>query len=105
MRRSRVGSDIGECRRGFRGRWMVVLAQRQRGEGVDEDVTAARLIPPQVSTTEKRRTRLQRCCRGTSIDPDQRFRRQEEEERLVFASTVGVVVGAALSLLISACWT
>ncbi|EST09054.1 hypothetical protein PSEUBRA_001386 [Kalmanozyma brasiliensis GHG001] len=34
----------------------------------------------------------------------QRVARQEEE-RLVFASTVGVVVGAALSLLISACWT
>lgn len=32
-------------------------------------------------------------------------RKREDEERLVFASTVGVVVGAALSLLISACWS
>ncbi|GAK67960.1 mitochondrial distribution and morphology family 33 [Moesziomyces antarcticus] len=31
--------------------------------------------------------------------------RKHQEERLVFASTVGVVVGAALSLLIGACWT
>ncbi|CBQ68762.1 related to SHE9-mitochondrial inner membrane protein [Sporisorium reilianum SRZ2] len=31
--------------------------------------------------------------------------RKREEERLVFASTLGVVVGAALSLVISACWT
>lgn len=30
---------------------------------------------------------------------------RQEEERLVFASTVGVVVGAALSLIISACWS
>lgn len=37
-------------------------------------------------------------------DPGLR-RKREEEERLVFASTVGVVVGAALSLLISACWS
>jgi sensitive to high expression protein 9 len=31
--------------------------------------------------------------------------RKHQEERLVFASTLGVVVGAALSLLIGACWT
>lgn len=32
-------------------------------------------------------------------------RKRGEEERIVFASTVGVVVGAALSLLISTCWS
>ncbi|SPO27961.1 related to SHE9 - mitochondrial inner membrane protein [Ustilago trichophora] len=32
-------------------------------------------------------------------------RKRQEDERLVFASTVGVVVGATLSLLISACWS
>ncbi|TKY89083.1 hypothetical protein EX895_001614 [Sporisorium graminicola] len=31
--------------------------------------------------------------------------RKRDEERLVFASTLGVVVGAALSLIISACWS
>ncbi|SPO28854.1 related to SHE9 - mitochondrial inner membrane protein [Ustilago trichophora] len=33
------------------------------------------------------------------------LRHKQEEERLVFASTVGVVVGAVLSLLIGACWS
>lgn len=32
-------------------------------------------------------------------------RKREQEERLIFASTVGVVVGAALSLTLGACWS
>ncbi|GAC98182.1 hypothetical protein PHSY_005771 [Pseudozyma hubeiensis SY62] len=41
---------------------------------------------------------------ATTPPTKQRYAR-EQEERLVFASTVGVVMGAALSLLISACWS
>lgn len=76
------------------------------------------VLQPEPTEPEQAEEKTEATPPITHLDPDsarqdalinrlQRHRQhqREEEERLVFASTVGVVVGATLSLIISACWS
>lgn len=88
---------------GFRSELSVVLAGKPAKPVNEVETEVPSLIPP---VAEHQVTQV-----PPVVEPEtpptatlkQRHVRQDEE-RLVFASTVGVVVGAALSLFISACW-
>lgn len=88
---------------GFRGELRsatsgIELVDTQQGVQVDSPP----LLPPLTDETET--LPVAELQESTTPPIKQRYERQQEE-RLVFASTVGVVTGAALSLLISACWS
>ncbi|KAJ9474721.1 Sensitive to high expression protein 9, mitochondrial [Pseudozyma hubeiensis] len=88
---------------GFRGELRSVtgggeLVDRQQGVEVDSPP----LLPPPADEMET--LPAAELDEAPTAIVKQRYERQQEE-RLVFASTVGVVMGAALSLLISACWS